>query len=54
MSVAIKLVDVQKCYGRREVLSDVSLDVTAGSKLGLIGPAASAGLPGSTWPTPRG
>jgi phospholipid/cholesterol/gamma-HCH transport system ATP-binding protein len=41
MSVAIKLVDVQKCYGRREVLSGVSLDVTAGSKLGLIGPAAS-------------
>jgi phospholipid/cholesterol/gamma-HCH transport system ATP-binding protein len=41
MSVAIRLADVQKCYGRREVLSGVSLDVTAGSKLGLVGPAAS-------------
>ena len=41
MSVAIKLTDVQKCYGRREVLSGVTLDIAAGSKLGLVGPAAS-------------
>lgn len=41
MSVAIQLADVQKCYGRREVLSGISLDVAAGSKLGLVGPAAS-------------
>lgn len=41
MSVAIRLADVHKHYGRREVLSGVSLDVPAGSKLGLIGPAAS-------------
>jgi phospholipid/cholesterol/gamma-HCH transport system ATP-binding protein len=41
MSIAIRLADVTKCYGRREVLSGVSLDVTAGSKLGLVGPAAS-------------
>ncbi len=41
MSVAIQLADVHKHYGRREVLSGVSLDVTTGSKLGLIGPAAS-------------
>jgi phospholipid/cholesterol/gamma-HCH transport system ATP-binding protein len=41
MSVAIRLADVHKRYGRREVLSGVSLEVAAGAKLGLIGPAAS-------------
>ncbi|MBA3462827.1 MAG: ATP-binding cassette domain-containing protein [Deltaproteobacteria bacterium] len=32
---------VHKSYGRREVLAGISLDVPAGSRLGLIGPAAS-------------
>jgi len=32
---------VHKHYGRRHVLSGVSLDITKGGKLGLIGPAAS-------------
>ncbi len=41
MSVAIRLHDVHKRYGRREVLAGVSLDVPRGGKLGLIGPAAS-------------
>jgi phospholipid/cholesterol/gamma-HCH transport system ATP-binding protein len=40
-NVAIRLADVHKHYGRREVLSGVTLDVAAGSKLGLVGPAAS-------------
>ncbi len=38
---AIRLRDVCKRYGRREVLAGVSLDVERGHKLGLIGPAAS-------------
>jgi phospholipid/cholesterol/gamma-HCH transport system ATP-binding protein len=37
----IRLRDVHKRYGRRDVLSGVSLDVAPGAKLGLIGPAAS-------------
>jgi phospholipid/cholesterol/gamma-HCH transport system ATP-binding protein len=41
MSVAIKLHDVHKRYGQRDVLSGISLDVPVGGKLGLIGPAAS-------------
>ncbi len=41
MSVAIRLHDVHKRYGRRRVLDGVSLDVPKGGKLGLIGPAAS-------------
>ena len=41
MSVAIRLHDVHKRYARRHVLDGVSLDVPAGGKLGLIGPAAS-------------
>ncbi len=38
---AIRLHDVHKRYGRREVLAGISLDVPRGGKLGLIGPAAS-------------
>ena len=41
MSVAIRIGDVEKRYGHHEVLRGVSLDVPAGAKLGLIGPAAS-------------
>jgi phospholipid/cholesterol/gamma-HCH transport system ATP-binding protein len=41
MSVAIRLHDVHKRYGRRRVLDGVALDVPRGGKLGLIGPAAS-------------
>jgi phospholipid/cholesterol/gamma-HCH transport system ATP-binding protein len=41
MSVAIRLEAVHKQYGRREVLSGVSLELAAGAKLGLIGPAAT-------------
>ncbi len=38
---AIHIHGVHKSYGRREVLAGISLDVPAGSRLGLIGPAAS-------------
>jgi phospholipid/cholesterol/gamma-HCH transport system ATP-binding protein len=38
---AIRLRDVHKRYGRRDVLAGVSLDVPEGGRLGLIGPAAS-------------
>ncbi len=38
---AIRLVEVSKRYERRDVLTGISLDVVAGSRLGLIGPAAS-------------
>jgi phospholipid/cholesterol/gamma-HCH transport system ATP-binding protein len=38
---AIRLRDVHKRYGRRDVLAGVSLDVPKGGRLGLIGPAAS-------------
>jgi len=43
MSVAsvITLTDVGKRYERRDVLTGISLEVAAGSRLGLIGPAAS-------------
>jgi phospholipid/cholesterol/gamma-HCH transport system ATP-binding protein len=41
MSVAIRMQDVHKHYGHREVLSGVSFEVPRGGKLGLIGPAAS-------------
>src|SRR5262245_49891326 len=37
----IRLSNVHKRYGRRDVPSGISLDVAAGAKLGLIGPAAS-------------
>jgi phospholipid/cholesterol/gamma-HCH transport system ATP-binding protein len=38
---ALSLVDVHKRYGRRDVLSGVSLELAAGARLGLIGPAAA-------------
>jgi phospholipid/cholesterol/gamma-HCH transport system ATP-binding protein len=41
MSRAVRLQDVHKRYGRREVLAGVSLELPAGRRLGLIGPAAS-------------
>jgi len=40
-SPAIRLAGVGKRYGRRQILSGISLDVEPGSRLGLIGPAAS-------------
>ena len=41
MTHAVRLLDVHKRYGRREVLAGVSLDLAPGTRLGLIGPAAS-------------
>jgi phospholipid/cholesterol/gamma-HCH transport system ATP-binding protein len=38
---AIRLVDVHKRHGRRDVLTGASLELAAGERLGLIGPAAS-------------
>jgi phospholipid/cholesterol/gamma-HCH transport system ATP-binding protein len=38
---AIALGDVHKRYGRRDVLTGVSLELARGARLGLIGPAAS-------------
>ncbi len=38
---AIRLANVHKSYGRRDVLAGISLDVQKGQKLGLIGPAAA-------------
>ncbi len=38
---AVVLHDVSKHYGRREVLAGISLAIPHGTKLGLIGPAAS-------------
>jgi phospholipid/cholesterol/gamma-HCH transport system ATP-binding protein len=38
---AVRLHDVHKRYGRRDVLTGVSLDIAPGGKLGVIGPAAS-------------
>ncbi|MDB4956013.1 MAG: transporter related protein [Myxococcales bacterium] len=40
MTTAIRFAGVHKRYGRRDVLSGVSLDLDQGAKLGLIGPAA--------------
>ena len=37
----IRVHDVHKHYGHRDVLAGISLDVHRGGKLGLIGPAAS-------------
>lgn len=41
MTAAVRLHDVHKRYGRRDVLAGVSLDIAPGARLGLIGPAAS-------------
>jgi phospholipid/cholesterol/gamma-HCH transport system ATP-binding protein len=41
VSWALRLHDVHKRYGRRDVLAGVSLDLAAGGRLGVIGPAAS-------------
>jgi phospholipid/cholesterol/gamma-HCH transport system ATP-binding protein len=41
MTAAVRLHDVHKRYGRRDVLAGISLDLPRGGKLGLIGPAAS-------------
>jgi len=38
---AVRLHDVHKRFGRRDVLTGVSLDLAPGARLGLIGPAAS-------------
>jgi phospholipid/cholesterol/gamma-HCH transport system ATP-binding protein len=38
---ALRLSDVHKRYGRREVLAGISLDLGPGERLGVIGPAAS-------------
>lgn len=40
-AAAIRLDGVRKRYGRRDVLDGISLEVRAGGRLGLIGPAAS-------------
>jgi len=40
-SVAIRVANVSKRYGHREVLDDVSLVLAPGQRLGLIGPAAA-------------
>lgn len=39
--MTVRLRDVHKRYGRRDVLAGVSLDLAPGARLGLIGPAAS-------------
>ena len=41
MTSAVRLHDVHKRFGRRDVLTGVSLDLAPGARLGLIGPAAS-------------
>jgi phospholipid/cholesterol/gamma-HCH transport system ATP-binding protein len=38
---AIRIAEVKKSYGDRVVLDGISLDIARGTKLGLIGPAAS-------------
>jgi len=38
---ALRLHDVHKRYGRRDVLTGVTLELAPGGRLGLIGPAAS-------------
>jgi phospholipid/cholesterol/gamma-HCH transport system ATP-binding protein len=40
VTATIRLTDVHKRYGRRDVLAGVSLDIEPGARLGLIGPAA--------------
>ena len=39
--MTVRLRDVHKRYGRHDVLAGVSLDLAPGTRLGLIGPAAS-------------
>jgi phospholipid/cholesterol/gamma-HCH transport system ATP-binding protein len=39
--VIVRLRDVHRRYGRRDVLAGVSLELAPGARLGLIGPAAS-------------
>src|SRR5678816_856804 len=41
MTPALRLHDVHKRYGRRDVLAGVSLELARGQRLGVIGPAAS-------------
>jgi phospholipid/cholesterol/gamma-HCH transport system ATP-binding protein len=41
VTLALRLHDVHKRYGHRDVLAGVSLDLAPGSRLGVIGPAAS-------------
>jgi phospholipid/cholesterol/gamma-HCH transport system ATP-binding protein len=41
MTLALRLQDVHKRYGRRAVLTGISLEVAPGGRLGVIGPAAS-------------
>jgi len=41
MTLALRLHDVHKRYGRRDVLAGISLDLPRGGRLGVIGPAAS-------------
>jgi phospholipid/cholesterol/gamma-HCH transport system ATP-binding protein len=41
MTTAVRLADVHKRYGRREVLAGVSLELARGGRLGVIGPAAA-------------
>ena len=37
----IRFDKVSKSYGHRTVLDEITLDIAAGSRIGLIGPAAS-------------
>ncbi len=41
MTHALRLHDVHKRFGARDVLAGISLDLAAGGRLGVIGPAAS-------------
>ena len=41
MTSALRLHDVHKRYGRRDVLAGISLELAPGGRLGVIGPAAS-------------
>jgi phospholipid/cholesterol/gamma-HCH transport system ATP-binding protein len=41
VTAAIRLENVHKRYGRRDVLAGVSLEIERGAKLGLVGPAAA-------------
>jgi phospholipid/cholesterol/gamma-HCH transport system ATP-binding protein len=41
MTLALRLDDVHKRYGRRTVLAGVSLELARGARLGVIGPAAA-------------